>query len=57
MISLIIKIIPIIENKPPKKINTANGITPIYLVLYGKLNTPVPIALANNAKIDPLKEP
>jgi hypothetical protein len=57
MISFIMKTMPIIENRPPKKINIAKGITPIYRVLYGKLNTPVPIALANNAKIDPLKDP
>jgi len=45
------------ENKPPIKIKTAKGITPISRVLSGRLKTPVPIALANNAKIDPLSDP
>ena len=45
------------ENKPPKKINTAKGRTPISLVLSGKLKTPVPMALASNAKIAPLNDP
>lgn len=48
---------PIIEKSPPRKINIAKGMTPISLVLSGKLNTPVPMALANNAKIDPLRDP
>lgn len=30
---------------------------PIYLVLSGKLNKPVPIALASSANIDPRSEP
>ena len=51
------KTMPIIEKSPPKKINKTKGITPIYLVLSGKLNSPVPIALANKANIDPLNEP
>lgn len=33
------------------------GIKPISDTLNGKLKIPVPIALANNANIDPLKDP
>lgn len=48
---------PIHENSAPRKMNIAKGITPICCVRKGKLNTPVPMALANNAKMEPRSEP
>jgi hypothetical protein len=52
-----IKYIPKYEKNPPIKTYITNGTKPICETLYGRLNIPVPIALAKSAKMDPLIAP
>jgi hypothetical protein len=48
---------PKTEKIPASKANAKKAMTPIYSTLNGKLKIPVPMALANNVKIAPRKEP
>lgn len=50
-------IIPLNENIALRNKKNKYGKIPSFPTLRGRLKIPVPIALANNAKIAPLKEP
>jgi hypothetical protein len=53
MIILEMRYIPMYEKRAEAITNSKKGKMPTLLMRYGKLNIPDPIALANNANIDP----